>query len=137
LYVTYIGVGLPNDSGGWSIRSTWFRGATTPANVSTVKTVDGATQVMLLEGMTDWFSYVVLYGEPDYDVIVLNSLVYIPLLIDRLKKYNIVHGWLDSYDPANQKMSLMADEGVQLIDHRATFEGHNDFNDYLIYVRGQ
>jgi len=130
-YTIYHGVGMPNDSGGWTIRSTWFKGATSPANITTVKEVEGSTHISLFEGITDWFSYVVLYGEPNNDCIILNSLVYIPMIMEKLKGYSIVHCWMDNDAAADDKVSLMISEGVSVIDHRATYEEYGDLNEYL------
>lgn len=130
-YVTYFGIGMLNTAGGYSVRSTWFKGSTIPSGYTRIKKVEGSTQVSLFEGLTDWLSYVVLYGEPDHDCIVLHSLVYITMLIDELKEYKLVHAWLDNDNAADTKMELMQSEGIPLMDHRETYKGYNDINEFL------
>jgi len=130
-YVSYYGAGMLNDAGGWSLRSVWFKGSTSPAAISTVKQAEDSNSIGLWEGMVDWLSYVVLHGEPSYKCIVLNSLVYIPFLLEELKQCDVVHWWGDNDVAADEKTELMLAEHITLMDHRGEYSGYGDLNEYL------
>ena len=129
-YCTHIGIGLPNDVGGFALRNTWFRGSSDKAGISTVIN-NSSLKCLLFEGAWDWMSYYVLYGEPDGDVIVLNSLVYIPMITDVLLGYDDVECWLDNDPAANMKMEHMESHGIVLNDKRDIYGSFNDLNDFL------
>jgi len=129
-YVKYYGVGWKNDLGGWGIRGLWFRGATRPAGISTVH-FGGTTECLLFEGMLDWLSYVILHEEPEHTAIALNSLIYIPMMLDYLQGLDLVHLWIDNDAAATDKIEYLLANKVDIIDHRDEFAGYKDLNEKL------
>jgi len=129
-YVKYYGLGWLNNSGGYAIRGLWFNGSTRPSGISTVN--NGNTgEIQLFEGMMDFLSYMVLYGGLGHEIIVLNSLIFIPMLTDYLKGFSHVHIWLDNDGPADLKTDYLKENGVNIVDHRKEFEGYSDLNERL------
>lgn len=129
-YVKYFGVGWPNDNGGHSIRGLWFRGSTRPAGISTI-TKGNTNETMVFEGMMDFLSYMVLYGGLGHEIIVLNSLIFIPMITDYLKEKTHVHLWIDNDAAADEKAEYLKESGVNIVDHRGEFMGYNDLNELL------
>ena len=84
--VSHVGAAMKNDVGGYSIRSTWFKGSTSPAGVTTVLTND-TDSCYLFEGFLDFMSHVVLWGEPEHTSIILNSTVFVNILMDFLSGF--------------------------------------------------
>jgi hypothetical protein len=128
--VKHYGIGQLNDKGGWNLRSAWFKGSTKPAGISTVNFVN-STELYLFEGWTDYLSYVILKGEPKHTSICLNSLVFIPMMMDVLIGYDNVHSYLDLDAAADRMMEEMADNKVTVTDHRDEFDGYKDMNEFL------
>ena len=126
----HFGVAMANDKGGFSLRNVWFKGCTKPAGVSTVH-YNPTTEVYLFEGIFDWLSYVILNGEPDHTAIVLNSLIFIPMMMDLLINYDVVHSYLDADVAATRMMEEMTDNNVNVVDHRDEFNGYKDLNEKL------
>lgn len=131
LYARHWGVGIPTDLGGWAIRNSWFKGATRDTSVSTVATKDTLT-VCLYEGFIDWLSWVVLNGEPKYTSVVMNSLVNVPMIIDRLHSYDTVRVYFDNDSSADDKIEYILSQGIGVEDMRGEYSDFNDINDFLV-----
>jgi len=129
-YASHYGIAVENDKGGFALRSTWFKGAVKPAGITTIHFVNG-TECLLFEGFIDFLSYVTLYGNPNHTCIILNSLVFIPMMIDVLQAYDVVHLWLDLDAAADMQVEYLMDNKVNIVDHRDVFSPHKDLNDYL------
>ena len=129
-YASHYGIAVENDKGGFALRSVWFKGAVKPAGITTIHFVNG-TECLLFEGFIDFLSYVALYGNPTHTAIILNSLVFIPMMIDVLQAYDVVHLWLDLDAAADEKIEYMMDNNVNIVDHRDVFSPHKDLNEYL------
>jgi len=129
--VKHFGIGMKNDVGGWSIRNHWFKGSTKPAGMATVHFVN-STEMYLFEGWTDWLSYVILNGEPNHTSIILNSLIFIPMLMDLLQGSDAVHSYLDADASADRMIEEMLDNEVNVIDHRDEFAPFKDMNEFLV-----
>ena len=128
--IKHYGIALPNDKGGYAIRNTWFRGAVKPAGISTVH-FTGGVEIMLFEGFMDWLSFIALYGEPQYTAVVVNSLIFIPMMIDVLRGYDKTHLWVDNDPAADSKVEYLLVNKIDVIDHRGEFDGYNDLNEKL------
>ena len=131
-WVKYYGIGKANDLNGWSIRGTWFKGNTRPSGICTAISNKESTTVNLFEGTFDFLSYIIL-TEPPYDTcIILNSLIYIPFIVDNLRTYDNINLYLDNDAPADEKIRYMFAEGLNPTDKRDWYSEHNDLNDFLI-----
>ncbi len=80
----------------------------------------------------DFLSWVVLHGEPEDTCVVLNSLVNIPMIIERLHFFDTVRAYLDNDGPADDKMEYILSKGITVEDMRHEYSDFNDINDYLI-----
>lgn len=78
----YFGIGFRNDNGGYVIRgaktrwSDGFKGCT-KSGITTIRRLPSGTttaRCILFEGFFDFLSFVMLFGDPTCDVIVLNSV---------------------------------------------------------------
>ena len=129
-WVRHFGIGFGNDLGGWNIRSTWFKGTTSPSGITTVNFTESLT-ILLFEGFIDYLSYEVIWGAPKHTCIVMNSIVYTPMIIDYLRGFDNVEAWWDADGPADDKIDYIISQGIPIIDKRGEYDGFNDINDYL------
>lgn len=129
-YVSHVGVGMKNDVGGYSIRSVWFKGASSPAGITTVLTKDTDT-CYLFEGFLDFISYVVMYGEPDHTSVILNSTVFVHVMTDLLAGFNEVHTWVDNDNAGDIAVDELIANNVNVVDRRGEFSDYNDLNEKL------
>ena len=129
-YMRHIGIGLKNDSGGWSIRNTWAKMNTRPSYISTVNFTE-TPECLLFEGFFDWLSYVVLYGVPPHTAVILNSLIFITMIVDYLQGLDKVHLWIDNDSPADDQVEYLLSHNVEVEDHRFEFDPYKDLNERL------
>lgn len=129
-YTRHIGVGIKNDVGGWSIRSSWFKGSTSPAGVRTIKTTD-TDECFLFEGFLDFMSHVVMWGEPEHNTIILNSTVFVQILLDILQGFDKVHTWVDNDNAGDIAVEELIANNVNVVDRRDIFANYNDLNEFL------
>ena len=128
-WVMYYGVGMPNDKGGFSIRSVWFKGATSPAGITTVH--PGSEEVSIFEGAMDFLTHVVLNGDPEHCCIILHSLVFLPMMDEELAKYKRISLYLDNDPAGDQYTQAVIDKGYPVVDQRHLFTGYSDYNEKL------
>jgi len=129
-YMSHYAVGQQNDKGGFSLRNTWWKGASKPAGVTTVA-YTGLPEINLFEGFIDFLSHVVLYGKPETTCIILNSLVFIPMMVDYLQGLDTANLWLDLDAAADNMIEYMLANNVSVVDQRYHFDGYKDLNEKL------
>lgn len=127
------GIGFPNDSGGFEIRSRYFKGGCSPKDITTVR--NGASQVAVFEGFMDYLSYKVV-GEaafaspPDY--VVLNSVAFFKRARPFMESHDRILLYLD-HDRAGDacvQAALSLDRKYE--DARDLYKGYKDLNEWII-----
>lgn len=128
--VRHFGIGIKNDLGGYVIRNHWFKGTTAPSGITTVKFAD-SLECNLFEGFSDYLSYVTLHGEPKELTIILNSIVFIPMLVDYLRGFDATNLFIDSDDAADDQIEYLIANEINIKDRRDQYDGFKDYNSYL------
>lgn len=129
---THYGIGIKNDKGGWAIRSIWFKGTTRPSGISTMKADHSSLTINLFEGLFDFLSFAVLTDQTLPTCIVLNSLVFIPMMTEFLHGYDEINLYLDNDGAADDKIEYMFANGLKPTDRRDWYKDYNDLNDYYV-----
>ena len=140
----YFGIGFANDLGGWVIRTAPYTGEPKgkkmdilASGITTIRLEEGRVnpEAYVFEGFLNFLSWVVLFGQPDRDVIVLNSVENKEALSDvRSLGTEILHCFLDNDEAGDGALTFLRREsGCDVIDHSELYrdEGLNDLNDYL------
>lgn len=131
---TFIAIGFENRSGGYELRNEWFKGSSSPKDITILSSHENAKAVALVEGFIDFLSLQRLRQLPDTptDIIVLNSVALIGRSVELLKGYQEVYQYLN-HDRAGQAATeKLKQAGIQTIDASSFYEGHNDINAYLL-----
>ncbi|MEB2774552.1 toprim domain-containing protein [Algoriphagus sp. D3-2-R+10] len=94
---SYFAVGFPNESGGWVLRSSIFKGNILGGGVS-IQILGKLKRIKIFEGWFDFFSYLKLSGATDFKAIILNSTANLTLrlMLDILKECEAVDLYLDN-----------------------------------------
>lgn len=140
---SFFGIGFPNDKGGWVIRSAPYPSKPhgdkldiIAHGISTIRLNGSAAgpSAYVFEGFLNFLSWVILYGCPDKDVIVLNSAENAQAL-DGIATSGVRE--LICY-PDNDAKGRKAYEHIRAHSGCAVYdeafyarEGLNDLNDYL------
>ena len=128
----YRAVGFANRSGGYELRNAWFKGSSSPKDITFVD--NGAKSVCLLEGFLDFLSLLELRPRlpPRSNFLILNSVALAGKTLELLRQHKAVYLFLDR-DEAGKRLSdkLLRSEGKS-IDASAFYQGHKDVNEYLV-----
>lgn len=129
----YLGIGFRNDSGGFEIRSPYFKASSSPKDITTLD--NGAGEVMVFEGFTDLLSFKVIHQhEPEdrFDFVVLNSLSFFETARPFLEKHKVIGLYLDR-DTSGQNCSRYAlSISSKYKDESNLYQNHKDFNDWMV-----
>lgn len=93
----YFAVGFPNESGGWVLRSSVYKGNILGGGIS-IQLLGSAKRTKVFEGWFDFLSYLKLSKATDFKAIVLNSTANLNfrLILDILKECETVDLYLDN-----------------------------------------
>ncbi|MCC5612963.1 toprim domain-containing protein [Nostoc sp. CHAB 5834] len=128
----YFALGFPNDSGGYEIRSQYFKGSFSPKAITTFSSTNSAT-LLLFEGFFDFLSALEYYRKPvlPASVIVLNSLTHLYKILPDLKNYKKVSSFLDSDEAGYKALQKVKSVTANVTDFSSIYNGFKDFNEML------
>lgn len=129
----YFALAFKNDQGGYELRNRYFKGSTTPKNITTIR--QGSDTVVVFEGFMDFLSCIEYWKchnkTMPYDVIVLNSLVFAAKT--DLSEYAHIKLLLDN-DTAGQRaaqdITTRYTNAINLTPR--LLDGYKDFNEFWV-----
>lgn len=137
----YFAVAFPNIGGGYEIRNPYFKGCIAPKDISIVRKSEKWRRCCccLFEGFIDYLSYLTLVklgriteGKEAMDYIVLNSVSNVSRAIESIKKYEIIHCYLDNDDAGRRTVDTLQELlGDKVQDMFAAYPLYKDLNDFL------
>jgi len=129
----YFGIGFENDAGGFEIRNTYFKGSSSPKDVTTLK--NGSDFITVFEGFFDFLSYKILQeqlGKPETDYLILNSLSFFEKSLTTLDQYKTIHLYLDNNNAGQKCTQRALAINRKFKDERHLYRGFDDLNDFLL-----
>lgn len=135
----YSAVGFPNQSGAHELRNSWFKGSSSPKDISFIN--NDAEKLSILEGFMDFLSIVQIDHSDfkklikDSDFLVLNSLRLLNRCQPIIQQYKEVNLFLDNDLPAKEAKENLRNKGVQFNDASTLYRQHKDVNEYLIATK--
>jgi DNA primase len=130
---SYFGIGFPNDSGGYEIRNPYFKGGSSPKDI-THTSLDSDT-VDVFEGFMDFLSFQAIRqqtGAPGHDTAILNSLA----LFERARPFMEMHKriclFLDRDDAGERYSKYAQSLSTRYRDESGLYAGHKDLNEWLM-----
>lgn len=113
----YFAVGFPNESGGWVLRSSIFKGNILGGGIS-IQVLGNVKSIKVFEGWFDFLSYLKLSGATDFKAIILNSTANLSmrLMLDILKEEQKVELYLDN-DPTGEGCTCEFIKTAQLLQY--------------------
>lgn len=135
---TYLAIGFQNISGGYELRNTWFKGSSSPKDISYID--NDSDKLSVVEGFMDFLSIQQLKGTTpkfgrETDYLILNSLSFLQSQISRLKEHTTFL-FLDNDGAGRFAKSKLA-EKVSFIDCSSFYSDHKDVNEYLTSLKDQ
>ncbi|WBL42347.1 toprim domain-containing protein [Algoriphagus halophytocola] len=110
----YFAVGFPNESGGWVLRSSIFKGNILGGGIS-IQILGTPDRIKIFEGWFDFLSHLKLSRATDFKAIILNSTanLKLSLILDVLAEYEVVDLYLDN-DATGEKYTRFFMKAAQL-----------------------
>lgn len=137
----YFAIAFPNRAGGYEIRNPYFKGCIAPKDISIIRKSERLRggYCCLFEGFMDYLSYLTLVklgriteGSESMDYIVLNSVSNVSRVIEPIKKYEVIHCYLDNDDAGRRVVDTMQELlGNRVCDMFAVYPLYKDLNDFL------
>ncbi|OQP44242.1 hypothetical protein A4H97_33355 [Niastella yeongjuensis] len=133
----YTVIGFPNKAGGYELRSEYFKGSSSPKDITLID--NKSEQIAVFEGFFSFLSFCTINKNqtaPLANNLILNSLSFLDKSRDLLEKYLRVHLLLDR-DAAgiNSTQRALNWNRDKYIDRSEFYGGHKDLNDWLIHDR--
>jgi hypothetical protein len=147
----YTAIGFPNQSGAWELRNRWFKGSSSPKDISIVRFTDERitenknhhasdtnSKICVLEGFMDFLSVIQIKDEAfqkfthQSDFLILNSLRLLSRNIQILQAHQKISLFLDNDQPALEAKAQLIVKGIRYADASKLYRPHKDVNDFLI-----
>lgn len=133
----YFAIGFPNNSGGYELRSKYFKGCIGKKDITTFS-IKEAEQLLIFEGFMDYLSYLTLNNDRSIscDSIVLNSLSNIKRIEGLFQDYDLVKLYLDNDEAGNratERLLCLSENKTCIVDARSEYLDFKDLNDYLLH----
>lgn len=128
----YYAVGFKNNSGGFELRNQYFKGSSSPKDVTLIKQ-KGATELSVIEGFFSFLSYktVFINKHPLTNFLVLNSLSFFKKNMALMEQYPKVKLYLDNDSAGNEYTRFAIAASQKFTDERHLYKGCNDLNEWL------
>lgn len=137
----YTAMGFANQSNGYELRNSWFKGSSSPKDISVVNNNSGSVSV--LEGFIDFLSLMqldhketrnLIHGN---DFLILNSLSLLNRSIPILRSYQTVNIFLDNDLAAKEAKHNLKANSIHFYDASILYKDFKDVNEYLVATHKQ
>lgn len=135
----YNAIGFPNQSGAYELRNRWFKGSSSPKDISSIN--NNAEKLLVLEGFMDFLSALQIDQSEfkrlanDSDFLILNSLRLLDRCLPLIQSHKEVNLLLDNDLAAKEAKENLRNKGVQFNDASTLYPQHKDVNEYLIATK--
>jgi hypothetical protein len=131
---TYHAVGFANRSGGYELRNNWFKGSSTPKDISFID--NDSQKLYVVEGFMDFLSIEQLKGRTpafgsDADFLILNSLSFMNRSQPLLKAHETFL-FLDNDAAGASAKNNLHKHHIPFMDCSGFYASHKDVNEYLV-----
>ena len=137
---SYFAVGFPNRSGGFELRNRWFKGSSSPKDVSLIG--NGSSHLCVIEGFMDFLSLLTLNQKRVVELplqtsfLILNSLSCLNKNLTLLKSREKVLLFLDNDMAGKEAKEALTLKGISFQDASTLYAGHKDVNEFLKSTKG-
>lgn len=133
---SYKAIGFPNRSGAYELRNRWFKGSSSPKDISLIE--NGASRISVLEGFMDFLSVLKINNNEikqltvNSDFLILNSLRLLNRSLSIIQSYKETNLFLDNDAPAREAKEGLKGKGIAYKDASHLYKNNKDVNEYLV-----
>ncbi len=132
---TFFGIGFKNDSGGYEIRNAYFKGSSSPKDITTFNNI--AKEAAVFEGFIDLLSFIAMNQNQHQnlsDFVVLNSVSFFEKARSFMEQHEAINLYLDN-DKTGQNYSQYAlTLNNKYKDQSQLYKQHKDLNEWLVNI---
>lgn len=132
----YVAIGFPNRSGGYELRNEWFKGSSSPKDITTFH--NGSDKICITEGFIDFLSLNEI-NHPGIkrlssrsDFIILNSLSFLKRCEPIIKSHERAVLFLDNDAPGQKAKADLTSLKIEFEDASVFYAFHKDLNEFLM-----
>jgi hypothetical protein len=135
---TYKAIGFPNRTGGFELRNQWFKGSSTPKDISLITSENNSSKLSVFEGFIDFLSALTISNPKflettkDSSFLVLNSVAFIGREIPLLRSFPEVSLFLDNDNAGKEAKTRLQAQGIPFKDASTWYSKHKDVNEFLL-----
>jgi len=130
----YFSIAFENDSHGYEIRNKYFKGSTSPKDITTIPG-ENSFAVNVFEGFMDFLSGLTYYktNQATCDTIVLNGVGFIDRFIELMPKYTKINLYLDNDRAGKETTAVIQNIRPDAVNRsQIIYPGFKDFNEFII-----
>ncbi|WAC12972.1 toprim domain-containing protein [Dyadobacter pollutisoli] len=129
----YFAAGFENRSGGYELRNAYFKGASSPKDITHIG--NEGKSICVVEGFMDFLSLLTLQKNVHpmrSDFLVLNSVSLADRSLAILEGYQNVFLYLDHDNAGRKTQEKYQSAGLKTVDASVIYKQYKDLNDYLV-----
>lgn len=132
----YKAVGFKNSSGGYELRNNWFKGSSSPKDITHIK--EGTKSLLIIEGFFDYLSLHQLRNVKvqndigNSDKLILNSISFLRKSLPLIKTYPTKILFLDNDLAADKAKAFLRASNVDFTDRSSLYAKFKDVNEMLV-----
>ncbi len=132
----YSAIGFQNRSGGYELRNNWFKGSSSPKDISLID--HQAKGLCVLEGFMDYLS---VLSTDNKDIgtftvpsnfLILNSLSFLNKNVDIIKSHDQVNLFLDNDLAGKEAKQNLTSKGISFNDASTLYAPYKDVNEFVM-----
>jgi hypothetical protein len=137
---SYLAIGFRNRSGGYELRNRWFKGSSSPKDVSLINS--GSLHLCVIEGFIDFLSVLTLNQKKVIELplrssfLILNSLSFLNKNLSVLEAHREIHLFLDNDLAGKEAKEGLTSKGILYRDASTLYAPHKDVNEFLKSTKG-
>jgi hypothetical protein len=127
----YYAIGFKNQSGGYELRNSFFKGSSSPKDMTLIK--NASDSICVTEGFMDFLSLLQLrLPQTNSNFLILNSLSFVRKSVPILKEHKNINLFLNNDKSGVTATNFIIQNIGSVKDHSLLYQGQNDLNDYLV-----
>lgn len=129
----YSAIGFKNNSGGYELRSEYFKGSSSPKYVTYYD--NKANNITCFEGFFDFLTYQAIHSNqrlPKSNFLVLNSLSFFTRSLLLMEKHERVHLYLDNDNAGRKCVDQALLRSKKISDESGLYKGYKDLNEWAV-----
>ena len=137
---SYLAVGFPNRSGGYELRNRWFKGSSSPKDVSFID--NGPSHISVVEGFIDFLSLLTLNQKKVIELplhssfLILNSVSLLNKNLTLLQSPGDILLFLDNDLAGREAKEQLTSKGILFRDAGTLYASYKDVNEFLKNTKG-